>query len=65
MCRSFSATSVSCHFAHRHGQIFVYADKRVNIYKLWYKMQVFVNFCKLCKKVNTCSPVWDLITSSR
>lgn len=64
MCRSFSAASVSCLSAHSIRKKKFHANKRVNICKLWYIMQVCVNFCKLCKKVNTCSPAWDVITSS-
>ena len=67
MISSLSVAFVSCHAAHNSGQIFVQADLWVHLCNLWFKMQVFVNFCKFCniKKVNTCSPAWDLITGSR
>lgn len=66
MISSFTVSFVSCAAAHNSKQFFVQADMWVHLCKLWFKMQVFVYFCKLCnfKKVTTWSPTWDLITGS-
>lgn len=63
MCRSLSVASVTCNMAHNSGNFLVHADKWIHTCKIWYNLHVSLNFCKNNKKVNTCSPTWDLSTS--
>lgn len=67
MTSSLSVALVSCPEAPNRGQFFVQTDMWVHFYKFWFKLQVFMNLCRLfsIKEVTTYSPAWALLSGSR